>query len=247
MTQAAIYYPGQAVSGAGESSWKRGLGWHRAVHDLSGMVKVPVLPRLRTNVGLATHRAVNGIGSALAASSTLGKATASKARRKLLTRFPVPAEIKWHESLRVQAMTVQSNLEELEWRLGSSQAADVVGSSMYLTGKRWVRHQTAALVLNNAGIDAFAEVLTVGVKSFDITSRMEVTDSAVTVLNTSCPLVDWARRHGMEGVKMCQIFCGENESFFKGVSYSYPLFTNYHAPQMMGLGDSRCKKTFTLR
>lgn len=226
---------------------RKGLGWHRTLHDFSAHVKPSLLPRLHSNVVSLASRANSTLGGAVTASSSFGKATVSKTRRKLLTRFPVPAEIKWHESLKVQAMVIQSNLEELEWRIGATNAMAVQESSMYLTGKRWVREQTSTLSANRAGIDTLAEVLTVGFKSLDISSRVEVMDDGVAVTNTACPLLEFARKHKFDGAKICRIFCGEEQSFFKGVSYSYPLITNYRAAQMMGKGDMRCKKTFSVR
>ncbi len=226
---------------------RKGLGWHKTLHDFSAQVKAPLLPRLHSNVVSLASKANTTFEDAMTASSSFGKATASKARRKLLTRFPVPAEIKWHESLKIQAMIVQSNLEELEWRIGTASAMEVQGSSMYLTGKRWVRQQTSQLSNGRAGIDTLAEVLTVGFKSLDISSRVEVTDEGVSVTNNACPLLEYAKKHRFDGAKICKIFCGEEQSFFKGVSYSYPLITNYRASQMIGKGDLRCKKTFNVR
>ena len=225
---------------------RKGLGWHRSLHDFSTHVKAPLLPRIHSNVVSFASKANSTLGGAVTASSSFGKATVSKTRRKLLTKFPVPAEIKWHESLKIQAMVVQSNLEELEWRIGATNAMAVQESSMYLTGKRWVREQTASLSANRAGVDTLAEVLTVAFKSLDVSSRVEVTDEGVAVTNIACPLFEFARKHKFDGAKICKIFCGEEQSFFKGVSYSYPLITNYHATQMMGKGDMRCKKTFSV-
>lgn len=226
---------------------RKGLGWHRTLHDFSTQVKAPLLPRLHSNVVSLASRANTTFGDAVTASSSFGKSTASKARRKLLTKFPVPAEIKWHESLKIQAMVIQGNLEEMEWRIGATNAMAVQESSMYLTGKRWVREQTSTLSANRAGMDTLSEVLTVAFKSLDISSRVEVTDEGVAVTNTACPLLEYARKHKFDGAKICKIFCGEEQSFFKGVSYSYPLITNYRATQMMGKGDVRCKKTFNVR
>ncbi len=226
---------------------RKGLGWHKAIQDFSTQVKAPLLPRLHSNVVSLASRANTTFGGAMTASSSFGKATASKARRKLLTKFPVPAEIKWHESLRIQAMVIQSNLEELEFRIGATAAMEVQQGSMYLTGKRWVRQQTSQMSIGRAGIDTMAEVLTVAFKSLDISSRVEVTDDGVSVTNTACPLMEYAKKHRFDSAKICKIFCGEDQSFFKGVSYSYPLVTNYRATQMMGKGDLRCKKTFNVR
>lgn len=226
---------------------RKGLGWHKAIHDFSAQVKPPLLPRLHSNVISLANRANTTFEGAMTASSMFGKATASKARRKLLTRFPVPAEIKWHESLRMQAMIIQSNLEEMEYRIGATSAMEVQQSSMYLTGKRWVRQQTSQLHNGGAGIDTMAEVLTVAFKSLDISSRVEVTDDGVSVTNTACPLLEYAKKHRFDGAKICKIFCGEEQSFFKGISYSYPLVTSYRSGQMMGKGDLRCKKTFNVK
>lgn len=172
---------------------------------------------------------------------------AQRARRKVLVAFPVPAEMKWQETLQLQNSLLQSGLEEMEEALGRQTAQDLMDRMLYVSGKRWICASGPFKTNVEPNVGALAEVLTLAFKSLDIRSNVSVSANGVTVTNTACLFVRWAQTHHMEPERMCQMLCGNQASFFKGVSYSYPIYVSYRATHMMGKGHPACKKTFQVR
>jgi predicted ArsR family transcriptional regulator len=155
--------------------------------------------------------------------------------------------MKWRESLKMQAIFLHSMLEELEHQTGAAGSQDVANRTMFVSGKRWVRANSPLVRQVHPDVNALGEVLTIALKSMNIRSRVQVTDTSVTVLNMACPLLEWAKEHQIEPNRICQAVCGEHASFFKGVSYSYPVYVSYRASHMMGRGHPMCKKVFSTR
>ena len=171
----------------------------------------------------------------------------TRAWRRVLLVFPLPAEMKWHESLNLQAIFLHTLVEEQQRVTGSPSSADVAGRTLFLSGKRWIRANSPPGLRTMGDHVVLAEVITRAFKSMNIRSRVTVDQQGVTVLNLACPLLEWAEKHHQQPANLCQVFCGEEGSFFRGVSSSYPVYIRYESTHMMGRGHPMCKKRFLTR
>ncbi len=164
----------------------------------------------------------------------------------LTLRMPVPSETKWHKMVDCNAIMAKSIFVELRATVGEDFANYMLAAILRSTAETWVRAETASREEHFKDPGNMPEVVGQVFKSMDITSKIEAQDDGrvLRITNLSCPYLEWGKRNGVHGERVCDAVCGGKTSFFKGVSYGMPYHVQYQPGKMMGYGDPECSKTF---
>ncbi len=160
----------------------------------------------------------------------------------MISRFPIPTEVKWQEMVYALGTLVQSYLKELEQTKPISKPAErTFAKALYLTGNRWpleLPNRNGKEMTSKEIIEVFNRLLRV----LDIDSSAGLTNKGIIIVNYRCPFLEHAEAEGVGGPKVCEFFCGNQNSFMRGVADGFPFLTEYQAGAMMGKGDDVCTK-----
>jgi hypothetical protein len=161
---------------------------------------------------------------------------------RIMGWMPTPAHDKWTGSLQLFRMHIrlmnQASADE-PWAVPSD---DLAARSLHETGRRWVEKRF--LWFNKAGTDlrATRDTFAIAAETLGLPSTVDVHGTRVTITTFLCPFLDDAKRAGEDLAATCERVCGEQRSFFKGMSEGFPYVVDYTAPLRMGRGTKVCLK-----
>jgi len=164
-----------------------------------------------------------------------------------LLRFPLPADDKWQLSLRLLRLQIDGFSQVARKKHGDSRGEAIVAHGLHQLGQMWMERQLPLSTSPLFHSSQMADTLMIVLKTLDLPSQVHVDhDDNVMVTTFRCPFLEEARRTGESEPIVCERTCGEIKSLFKGFSEGFPLFIQYKAPKMMGIGEKVCTKEFNI-
>jgi hypothetical protein len=160
--------------------------------------------------------------------------------------FPLPANDKWHVSLKLLQSGIVGFSQVARRKEGMSEGEALVARSLHQAGRALVESQLPLSTAPSCHPGEVADTLTVVLKTLDLPSRVQMSQTNIKVTTFRCPFLEEARRTGEPGAIVCERTCGELKSLFKGFSEGFPSFVRYRAPKMMGTGAEVCVKEFSM-
>lgn len=161
---------------------------------------------------------------------------------RIMGWMPTPAHDKWTGSLQLFRMHIRMMDQASADEPWAAPAEDMAARSLHETGRKWVEKRF--LWFNKAGTDLRATRDTFGIatETLGLPSTVDVHGTRVTITTFLCPFLDDAKRAGEDQAATCERVCGEQRSFFKGMSEGFPYVVDYTAPLRMGRGSKVCLK-----
>jgi len=161
---------------------------------------------------------------------------------RMMSWMPTPAHDKWTGLLQLFRMHIRMMNQASADEPWAAPAEDMAARSLHETGRKWVEKRF--LWFNKAGTDLRAARDTFGIatETLGLPSTVDVHGTRVTITTFLCPFLDDAKRAGEDQAATCERVCGEQRSFFKGMSEGFPYVVDYTAPLRMGRGSKVCLK-----
>jgi hypothetical protein len=168
-----------------------------------------------------------------------------KIARAVMTRMPVPSEVKWHHTLQFVGSLTLGYYRDLKTTMPAHDAEAIVAKGLSESGRRWMWEMTNARGGEVKSRTELADIMNVSFRALDIQSTVETGRHEVVVTNWHCPYIAQALREQVDKDVVCQMMCGARTSLFQGVNHGLPMHIQYRPEAMMGKGDKACVKRYT--